>query len=93
MSQELDKRCDLRVSREELEEKGSVGLGVLALMGLPAKAWDWRLRVAMVEKWWWWWWWMRENERVLERERKKEVVEEERNNNIGALFHLSGLQD
>lgn len=78
---------DLSVSRAEFEEKGSFDLGVLALMGLPAKAWDWRLMEDMVEKR------RRESGGVsLERERKREVaavvVAEERNKSIGALSHL-----
>lgn len=32
----------MRVSRAEVGDKGSVGLRVLDLRGLPAKAWDWR---------------------------------------------------
>lgn len=46
------RRWDFRVSRAELGENGSEGFGVLALMGLLAKAWVWRLRVDMVERRW-----------------------------------------
>lgn len=60
-------------------EKGSVGLGVLDLMGLPAKAWEfmlmdmverrrWEWVLAMVKDW---------RERVLERERREREVEDE----------------
>lgn len=45
----MAKRADLRVSRAELGESGSVDLGVFARIGFPAKAWGWNL-VDMAEE-------------------------------------------
>lgn len=98
-SWELERRWDLRVSREEVREKGSVDLGVLSLVGLPAKAWDWRRRedMVVVERRWWWWWRRRENERRDLRKRVVVVgkeVEEERKRSIGignGFLHLGWL--
>lgn len=49
----VSKSWVLRVSRAELGENGSLGLGVLDRMGLPAKAWDCRFidMVVAVERW------------------------------------------
>ena len=79
---------DFKVWRAEFGENGSLDLGVLDLMELPAKAWKAMFMdmVGLLASVW--------RERVLERERRGDVEREERRNSMALLLvHLVGLKE